>query len=349
MQITVKDYKVTLIGDPHFGKRFGNVPLHRKGDREEMQMKKFVELLNDDADICIMVGDLFDIPVVSNEVLMKVYYAILWAMNDNRKKDFIFIAGNHDMSRDREVVTSFEVLTELLSAREGNEIWISRNEPIHYESEKGDINILAIPYNEYKKADQVVSEFLETYPCKNFDMVVGHWDTMSVVGDEHNMIPLPLLVQATNLIITGHVHTKESFYLDAIGSKTDTVTGRQVLVTGSLQPYGFDQDPDEELYVSRTVEQIEAALQQDPNSFRDKAVRVLLFEGEEMPADFDCLQLQKHTIKKDDEENLTEVKMEVFSFKELYTTVMTENEVPQESQDYYWEQYQQRASDVFNS
>jgi hypothetical protein len=78
--------------------------------------------------------------------------------------------------------------------------------------------------------------------------------------------------------VTGHWHLEGDYVVDGI----------DVSCTGSLEPYTHAEDPNGEIYVSLTLEQLEA---RDPAELRDKAVRVFLREGEELPIGLDCLQL----------------------------------------------------------
>lgn len=64
MKIKLSDGRiVNAIGDPHLGRKFEvGVPLARRGQREAAQMRDFREKLMEEADVCIVVGDLFDYP-----------------------------------------------------------------------------------------------------------------------------------------------------------------------------------------------------------------------------------------------------------------------------------------------
>jgi hypothetical protein len=44
----------------------------------------------------------------------------------------------------------------------------------------------------------------------------------------------------------------------------------EVIVTGSMQPMAHGEDPEERLYVTRSLPEVEA----DPDAFKDKCLRV---------------------------------------------------------------------------
>ena len=91
---------LTLLGDPHLGKRFvTGVPLHRVGDRERMVWEDFhhsIAACRTPMHVCM--GDLFDKFIVAPEVLMGAFQAYLQAPSS---VDYIILRGNHDVSRDR--------------------------------------------------------------------------------------------------------------------------------------------------------------------------------------------------------------------------------------------------------
>ena len=91
LELTLKNKRINFIGDPHLGKNFGGVPLHRRGEREESQFKQFSDELNSNHDITIMVGDLFDTFNVSNDVLLRTMNVITEAAYANPNKQYYFI------------------------------------------------------------------------------------------------------------------------------------------------------------------------------------------------------------------------------------------------------------------
>src|SRR6056297_763167 len=119
---------VTILGDPHLGRRFRTgVPLHRLGHREAMKWRDFETSLfhgNDDLHVCI--GDIFDKSNVPNAVVLKAAGLYRRAAEAMPSKTFVIIMGNHDGSRNADAASSFDVLTELLD--EVDNITVVRNE-----------------------------------------------------------------------------------------------------------------------------------------------------------------------------------------------------------------------------
>jgi DNA repair exonuclease SbcCD nuclease subunit len=110
--------RVWHIGDPHLGKRFENgVPLHRCGEREARQMRKFKDELATDADVIIMVGDLFDHPQVAMATIIDAVDAIELAAMRRPNVQFFMMAGNHDRSRQLNTAGAWEVFRKIIEGR----------------------------------------------------------------------------------------------------------------------------------------------------------------------------------------------------------------------------------------
>ena len=79
--LTVGTGKVRFIGDPHLGRVFKTgVPLHRRGEREEMVWATFEKALTEntqDIDAIVIMGDLFDKMHVPNAVVLRAS-DLLW-------------------------------------------------------------------------------------------------------------------------------------------------------------------------------------------------------------------------------------------------------------------------------
>jgi DNA repair exonuclease SbcCD nuclease subunit len=321
--------KVNFIGDPHFGKKFGDVPLHRRGEREAMQIEEFRKELNTESDVCIMVGDLFDVFSVENEVLISVFTEIKKASIKNPDRQFIFMSGNHDESRDEELVSSFTLLEHLLAPFKNILCFRQIKE---YKHPKGS-RFLICPYSVYNTAEEEVNQYSDS----TYDLIVGHWDVDPIAG-KHNLAPIELMIDMTPIIVTGHTHTpKDQVVKDKDGQES------RLIVTGSMIPYSHGEDPNNILYVTKTIEQIAAEMQLDPDCYKNKCLRVVLAPGEEAPVGIDCLQFSIKRV--DTSEAKLEVTMEQFSFKALWEESFTENEVPKEVSDFYWEKYREVATD----
>lgn len=334
--LEIQGKKVGFIGDPHLGKKFGGVPLHRTGEREALQISQFRDELNSDVDIVIMVGDLFDTFIVSNEVLLQAFDAITEARELNPKKIFIFISGNHDISRDSDVLSSFHVLKKMLEGLSRISVFMETS-PIVVDT----VKILLAPYSMFDTAEKV----LEKYIGQTFDLIVGHWDTLEIAGP-HNLMPYKTLASMTTKVVSGHEHTPYILYADKEGNHGKQMGEPDVIIygTGSMQPYSHGEDPEQTLYVTRTLEQVLPMLAEDPHAFKDKCVRLVLGPDEVPPADFDCLQFTIKRVTSEQKEEL-EVTLGEFSFRDLFFETFQENDVPMEIIELYWEQYKQKAND----
>lgn len=335
MQYATSGKTINFIGDPHLGKSFGGVPLHRRGEREAFQMTQFNEELNETTDVTIMVGDLFDTYLVSNEVLLATFEAIKKATESNPNKIFILISGNHDISRDSDVQSSFHVLQAMLAKYPRVKVFMETT-PFVIDG----LKMLLCPYSMFTSADDELAK----YEDQHFNLVVGHWDTLPIAGP-HNLMPYAKLGKMADAVFSGHEHTPYQFYLDKEGNKTDVQIDTTFVVgTGSMQPYSHGEDPHQTLYLTRTLEQVIPMLAEDPHAFRDKCVRLVLGPGEEPPADFDCLQFSIKRVTDAEKEEL-EVTLGEFDFYELFKETFLENGVPEELIAHYWELYKQKAND----
>ena len=302
----IADLTVGLIGDPHLGKPFVNgVPLGRRGDREAMQWADFeAAMLAEDVDLIICVGDLFDRSVVSNAVVKRAADIVNRAL-----RPVTIIAGNHDLSRDKGIVSSFQLFSEMV------EPGVVAFDPCFADGPEDRGGLIAlIPWHPFKSAAQLIDEAAAGRLLENADAVLGHWDVVAV-HETANLIPLAQLAAAgVKLAITGHDH---------LGREYDD-QGVHVVVTGSMQPYSHAEDPDERFYVTRTAAEARA----DPDAFKDKCLRVLLEPGEVFDLTIDCLAFQTKRLDEAMEEDLAAVGFEAFDMQALFTQAFAE--VPSE-------------------
>ncbi|WP_037500531.1 metallophosphoesterase [Sphingomonas jaspsi] len=266
---------VWLIGDPHLGRKFETgVPLDRRGEREARQLQKFKDELATDCDINIMVGDLFDHPQVSLTTILEATDAYLNAAQNNPKRTYVAMAGNHDRSRQLGSIGAWELFRRLIGDDHPN-IWVV-DKPTFIDC--GDYEQIAcVPWQWGKPVVEQIEAMGES---EHVPLVVLHHDLESFGGDDTYLVPAQLIRELfpNARIITGHWHLEGDYKLGGV----------EVTCTGSLEPYTHAEDPNGDLYVTLTVEELAAA---DPADLRDKAVRVLLRDGDELPIGLDCLQL----------------------------------------------------------
>lgn len=309
-------WKLTIrtIGDVHLGRQFKTgVPLHRLGEREELVWKDLETQLNDDAgeDINLQVGDLFDSRVVPPEVVLRVAHMYRQAARRSHVT-FIILRGNHDVSRDTEQRSSFDLL-EVLLADVHN---------IHVVSEPRFIGSLAcLPYHAFRSAREQAELLLASSPTTNKNYIaVGHWDLEAFGHSEFNLIPAAYLSTYCTAAITGHIHT----------ASVQMIEGLVVHGTGSMQPYSHAEDRTGQWYVTVPYDQLG-----EPEEYLNKNLRVLIPEDKRdsvVLPEIDCLSLTVKYIGAsglvDNEE--VEVKLEEFDIRHLFTQALAENEVPED-------------------
>lgn len=322
LELIVNNKKVGFIGDPHLGKKFHNVRLDRKGELEKYQIQVFRDMMNSQGfDYIIMVGDLFDTYNVSNDVLIDTFNVIWTAHLKNPKTTYIMMQGNHDVSRD-EHKTSFQVL-ELLCTDMDNVEFITKATRID------ELNTLIFPYDQFTPTSDIVLETLEEIKGANIskiDMAVGHWDIHPMSG-VFNLVPTQILGAITDLIVSGHEHSGDDVQVGNLLIKK----------TGSMLPYSHAEDPTEERYITRTLTELNKELEENPQVYKDKIVRILLKEGEIIRDDFDCIQLTSKIQQENVEEKIEVELSDNFNFKNLFYECFEEQGLNKEIANIYFE------------
>jgi DNA repair exonuclease SbcCD nuclease subunit len=291
VRIEADDQLIWLIGDPHLGRRFETgVPLHRRGERERLQLERFEQELNmPGTDLVVIVGDVFDHPHVSYGVVLKTFELLQTASNR-----IVVMTGNHDEPRKRDVVSAIDLLDTLCFNLEHVEL--VRHNPAQIEG------LALFPWSWTETAEEQVAAFQqqgEIFAC------VGHWDLVDYGGDTSHMAPTKAIrdmVSSNCPIISGHYHVEGDFEVDGV-----TVT-----CTGSMEPYSHGEDPEGERYLTFTLAELEA----NTRDLTDMCVRVLLDEGEELPIDLNCLALTGKRQRAADIE-LEEIDTNDFSWKDI--------------------------------
>lgn len=244
-----------LIGDTHFGKKFKTgVPLNRRGELEEMFFAKFEKELNFDDRFVVQMGDLFDSVIVDLNTIDRVYNIIRNAYNNRKTTDFFFIRGNHDAPRDSAQVSAFDILEKMCAPMKDRVYFVV--EPMRYNN-----NVL-VGWNYFRQ--ETLREIFDRLQLSAKDSVFGHFEE-----------PIePVLLEIGNPVFSGHIH------------KAHTVGN--VSFVGSLLPLAFGEEGDSSIMETVSLDDL---LSRDPEEIKNKRLRVLLKEGEELPDNIDCLQL----------------------------------------------------------
>lgn len=320
MDVKIGPMTGRLIGDPHLGRKFEvGVPMNRRGEREKRVMEDFRSRLTGTkgVDFTICMGDIFDKFIVEPEV-------VLGADDAYANADSIphyCIRGNHDGSRYAERRSSFDVLTRLADVH--RRVIMVRERPLFVDAKHA--TVLLVPWHPFLTAKEMAKVALDEWKengSPKIDAIFGHWDIedfSEMGGNADNVIPVGILRQMSKTIYTGHVHTP--------GRKA--IADLEIIVTGSMQPYTHGEDPNHDVYVTVTLAELR---QMVPGTLRDKCVRVALEDGEELPADIDCLQLTRFSRKAKADEKAEEVRIEEFDMDRLLSESLTEGKVPEAAQ-----------------
>ncbi len=328
----VNNSTVKLIGDPHLGRKFTTgVSLDRRGEREELQRLEFVKNLQEGkARTVIIMGDLFDQFRVDNDCLITAYDALAGASWAYPETTYLVIRGNHDVSRNTEVVSSFEILERMLIHRD-NIVFIS--EPTYHMTPEGD-TLLLVPYDAFTPASELVQTSLVLNPLATVAAAFGHWDKDDF-GSPHNLIPTKELSVRTSRAFTGHIHSPTVFQRGGV----------TVEVTGSMLPYAHGEDPTGQVYCTVTLAELENQLATSLDSYHDKIVRVLLKPGESPPDKVDALQFTYKYVG-ESEVAETQVEGELFSFKAIFDECMKTNGVSEDMTKVVWDKYREMNKDA---
>ncbi|HQT78199.1 MAG TPA: metallophosphoesterase [Rhodopila sp.] len=311
-EFSINGKKVITLGDPHLGKRFQTgVPMHRRGDRELMVQKQFLDHFANlpvDTDVHVMMGDLFDRSVVSPDTMALVLDAYEAAVRRCCETEFILLRGNHDASRDQEATTSYDIVARALHRQP--RVMVLQDRPTDLYA------MVFVPWVSHCTSRELVSGYSQGHYAAAF----GHWDIVNPSSDT-NMVPTDVL--NAELFITGHDHKRRT-------------VGDKIIITGSMQPYAHGEDWTGEMY--RTVTLTELAALGDTSKM---CLRVVLGEDEVLPDDIDAFQITVMRQKGDDAPTL-EVGFDGLDMNALWKECMEKHGVPAELSSTLMEQYRGR-------
>lgn len=328
---------VYLLGDPHLGKKFtAGVPLERRGERELMQMKQFhneVAGLKPGRDIHVTMGDLFDGWNVNNEAIHFAAETYKIAVSQNPGVEFIIIAGNHDLSRDSTKVSAFHLFEEMVRGVQNITVVLDNIE----ERTIDGLNYMFVPHHPFETSVQYLQRQSPRFIRKQQKFIaLGHWDIDDYGRDRAEtlgLVPWELFTKdLCEGVITGHDHNRRRY--------VHAESGVEVFVTGSMQPYAHGQDPadsDDPMYLTLSLAEVKARVEENPEAFKDKCLRIVLDEGEEPVSDIQCLQINfKRALAGQSNDAVLDVAVDSFDLKSLFHAVMDENKVSTELTASLW-------------
>lgn len=285
------DLNIYTLGDAHLGKKFEHgVPLHRRGDRERLQIEQFWYELDTVCDVNLQVGDLFDKMFVPYTIINQAYEAYRDAIIRNPSTTYVVLRGNHDGSRDADVISAFQIFTKMVRPLG---VVVVDDEA----QQLGDAMI--VPWHPFKSALEMLPEDLTGLT------IYGHWDI--VMGDTNQIPAAEMKARGALAAFTGHDHN----------ARVMEIEGLPVTVVGSMQPYSHGEDEEGLLYVTLTLAEL------DGLDVRDKCVRLVLDHDEVLEFPVDCLQLQVQRGKAESV-GLEVVEFEDFDFGSLYDQAVLE-------------------------
>lgn len=299
--------KIDILGDPHLGRTFlHGVPLHRRGDREEMMWEDFEKsVLDPKGSIHVCMGDLFDKPIVPFSVIVRAAQTYMEAPKD---VEYIILRGNHDASRDLQNPSAFDVFSMIVEGHKN--IHVVKD---YYELE----NMQFYGWQPLGNASDYVKS------AKGVDTAFGHWD---LIGTTHNLIPTTeLAAVGITTVYNGHIHKRETLTRD----------GLTINVVGSMQPYAHGEG---DLYVTVSLTDLLA----DPDKYKNMCVRVDLKEGEVLDTDVDCLQLV--ISRPEVGSSIEPVQMATFDLTVLFNKAFDELEVDPEIRELVLKEFECRKT-----
>ena len=142
-------------------------------------------------------------------------------------------------------------------------------------------------------------------------------------------------MQTALAVITGHYHTPRIFM------EGDT----PVWVTGSMQPYSHAEDPNNQLYITLSLQEATTALEADPDKFKNMNLRITLLPTEAPIAEVDCLSLTFKRVSENKDDEL-EVNLDSFDLEGIFKSTMAEHNVSTETTNQLWGQFMDLSAEA---
>lgn len=199
-----------FIGDVHLGRKFRTgVPLNRRGEIENLFFTEFERIMRKPMQKkLVQLGDLFDAPVVDNDVLWRTYEIIGVCAGINPQTDYYFIAGNHDLCKDLNDVPAIRILADLL--KDVKNVHFVLEEPVKVE------DFTLIPWS-------YVNPMEDLLRCVTTDKIAGHFEE-----------PLHPALAASGLEgFSGHIHKAHK--------------NGKIWFSGSILPIAFGEENDDRI------------------------------------------------------------------------------------------------------
>ena len=299
--VTTQDGLVHLIqtiGDPHIGRIWQTgVPSNRRGEREASQLAQLQQLLipieigKYNTNTIIIMGDLFDKAIVSNNVVKDFYNLITVAAEKNPLVSYIILDGNHVLSKENTKTTSFDILTLLLENVKNINV-VNKNQVVEIVPNLHLYLDCYDPYNSYSSVEEIVLS--EIKQDKNNTLIsFGHWDTFEFT--ETGYYPNQHILSYSDLTCSGHIHIPMEYTYNYVNKESGISLKGKTLITGSMQPYSHSEDPEKLLYI--TIKSNELDKYNLSEDFKNKCVRIDCDSLFILSEPIDCLSLTLRVVE----------------------------------------------------
>lgn len=314
-----KAYIIQTIGDPHLGRNYRNNLRHRLGDREESIKQTFYEKLRSHVDITIVLGDLFDKVSVTNEWFNFAIKALEDISQEFPSRLFVILNGNHDLTKDRDRISSFELLVKYFSDRNlENLIFVDKDQKQLF-IEDFNLTLFFTSYDPFSSLDDSLNQEDLNINPNSFKVAFGHFEVESFGSDRFiNRLVPNVLLNNFDLIVTGHLHKPATTIINDV----------PIIITGSMQPYAFGEEikEDGDLYITLPLSELKEILVENSNAFKNSNVRILYTEGDELLSPFDCYSITyKHIPIEQKQTEIDPKNFETISFNSMFLECLNKN------------------------
>ena len=314
-----KSFLVQTIGDPHLGRNYRNNLRHRLGDREEAIKQTFYEKLRSSVDITVVLGDLFDKVSITNEWFNFAIKALEDVSQEFPKKLFVILNGNHDLTKDRDRISSFELLVKYFSDRNlENLIFVDKSQKQIF-IDDFNLTLFFTSYDPFSALDETLRQEDLSLKDNSFKIAFGHFEIESFGSDKfiNRLIP-NVLLNNFDLIVTGHIHKPITTLINDV----------PIIVTGSMQPYSFGEEiaDDGDIYITLPLSELKEILERNPEAFIKSNVRILYTEGDELLSPFDCYSITyKHIPIEQKKTEVDSKSLDMISFSSMFLEALNNN------------------------
>ena len=310
-----EEFVIQTIGDPHLGRHWRNNQKHRLGDREENVKETFVKLLNEPSDVTVIMGDLLDKVVITNEWFSFILATLKKACNNTPNKQYVILNGNHDEVKDKSRISSFSLIEDYFKNLNTilNLTFVSSCN-VNFFINSVNTSLIFTNYNPFKSSKNSFDD-IKTDSNNVLKIAFGHYDI-----DHYDFIDnskfidhsIPDFIKNNyDLVVNGHFH-KPTTIIDPI----------PIVVTGSMQPYAFGEEipEDDKYYVTLNIDEIKNILDKDSEAFINSNVRIMYNKGDDLLSPFNCYSITYKLIQQLPSEKEQVVITESISFSDMFLT-----------------------------